>query len=158
MTWCLNRHNHNILKIVYHTGSVLSVFSDQVDMYGLFQIWVEFSVGFTYRLDRLKPRTSNIQVLPFKVYTIFDTVTGLSYSCCYNALYSLNKGNNTITELRAIFQRDFSNFPCIVELHSEYCRILDTPIILAFIQIDYALPHLPVVARVGDWEGSIEIA
>jgi hypothetical protein len=66
------------------------VFSDQLDMYGLFPILVEFSVGFTYRFDKLKPRASNFKVLPIKVYTIFDTVTGLSYSCCYDALYSLS--------------------------------------------------------------------
>jgi hypothetical protein len=32
------------------------------------------SAGFTYRLDRLKPRASELKGTPAKVYDIFNTV------------------------------------------------------------------------------------
>jgi len=71
------------------------------------------SAGFTYRLNRLKPRASEFRGTPAKVYNIFNTVTGLSHLCCHNVLYFLS--NNSI-----IF---------LTQLHSisEYCRILNTP-------------------------------
>ena len=67
------------------------------------------SSGFTYRLDRLKPRASKYRGLPAKVHNIFNTVIGLSHLCCHNVLYFLN--NPSI-----IF---------LIQLHSipEYCRI-----------------------------------
>jgi hypothetical protein len=46
--------------------------------------------GFTYRLDRLKPRASKFRGPPVKVY-IFNTVIGLSHLCGHNILYFLNK-------------------------------------------------------------------
>ena len=54
--------------------------------------WVSQSVsaGFTYRLDRLKPRASQFRWPPTKVYNIFNTVIGLSHVCCHNVLYILN--------------------------------------------------------------------
>jgi hypothetical protein len=36
------------------------------------------SAGFTYRLDRLKPRASSFRGPPPKVYNIFSTVIELS--------------------------------------------------------------------------------
>jgi hypothetical protein len=48
------------------------------------------SAGFTYRLDRLKPRASKSRGPPTKVYNIFNTVIGLSHLCCHNILYFLN--------------------------------------------------------------------
>jgi len=50
------------------------------------------SAGFTYKLDRLKPRASKFRWFPTKVYNIFNTVIGLS-------------------------QQPFSNFPYTVALH-----------------------------------------
>ena len=52
--------------------------------------WVIFSVGFTYRLDRLKHRASRFRGAPAKVLNIFNTVIGLSHLCCHNVLYFLN--------------------------------------------------------------------
>ena len=40
------------------------------------------SAGFTYRLDRLKPRVCKFMGSPSKEHNIFDTVIGLSYICC----------------------------------------------------------------------------
>jgi len=37
------------------------------------------STGFTYRLNRLKPRASKFRWAPVKVYNIFNTVIGLSH-------------------------------------------------------------------------------
>jgi hypothetical protein len=48
------------------------------------------SAAFTYRLGRLKPRASEIRVLPAKVHSYFDTVIGHSDICCHNTLYSLS--------------------------------------------------------------------
>ena len=44
------------------------------------------SAGFTYRLDRMKPRASNFRGPPAKVHNIiiFNTVIGLSHLCCHN--------------------------------------------------------------------------
>jgi hypothetical protein len=79
------------------------------------------SAGFTYRLDRLKPRASTFRGPPAKVYNIFNTVIGLSHLCCHK--YFLNNPS-------VIFLTQFHSI-------SEYCRILNTPlIILAFIEID----------------------
>jgi hypothetical protein len=41
------------------------------------------SAGFTYRLDRLKPRDSRFRGPPTKVYNIFNTVIELSHLCCH---------------------------------------------------------------------------
>jgi hypothetical protein len=48
------------------------------------------SAGFTYGLDRLKPRASTFRGPPAKVNYIFNTVIGLSHLCCYNVLYFHN--------------------------------------------------------------------
>ena len=48
------------------------------------------SAGFTYRLDRLKPRVSKFRWPPVKVYNIFNSVIGLPHLCCHNVLYFLN--------------------------------------------------------------------
>jgi hypothetical protein len=70
------------------------------------------SAGFTYRLDRLKPRASTFRGPPVKVY-IFNTVIELSHLCCHNILYFLNNQSGIfLTQLHSI---------------SEYCRILNTP-------------------------------
>jgi hypothetical protein len=37
------------------------------------------SAGFTYRLDRLKPRASKLRRPPAKVYNVFNTVIELSH-------------------------------------------------------------------------------
>ena len=70
-----------------------------------------FSAGFTYRLDRVKPRASKFRGAP--VYNIFNIVIGLSHLCCHNVLYFLNNPS-------VIF---------LTQLHSnsEYYRILSTP-------------------------------
>ena len=79
------------------------------------------SAGFTYRLDRLKPRASQFRGPPVKVYSVFLTssVIGLSHLCCHNVLYFLNNPS-------VIF---------LPQLHStsEYCRISNTPIIFALL-------------------------
>jgi hypothetical protein len=76
-------------------------------------ISVTHNAGFTYRLDRLKPRGSTYRGSPAKVYNSLNTVIGLSHLCCHNVLYFLNNPSETfLTQLHAI---------------SEYCRILNTP-------------------------------
>ena len=40
---------------------------------------IALSAGFTYRLDRLKPRASKFRGPPAKVYNICNTVVGLSH-------------------------------------------------------------------------------
>ena len=74
------------------------------------------SAGFTYILDRLKPRASRLrggEGAPAMVYRIFNTVIGLSHLCCHNVLYFLsNPSVIFFTQLHSI---------------SEYCRILNTP-------------------------------
>ena len=71
------------------------------------------SAGFTYRLDRLKPRASQFRGPPAKVCDIFNSVIGLSHLCCRNILYFLNNPSVIfLTQLHSI---------------SEYCRILNTP-------------------------------
>jgi hypothetical protein len=71
------------------------------------------SAGFTYRLDRLKPRASKFRGPPAKVYNIFNTVIRLSHLCCHSVLYFLiNPSVILLTQLHCI---------------SEYCRILNTP-------------------------------
>ena len=62
-----------------------------------------YSAGFTYRLDRLKPRAIAFRGPPSKVCTISNTFIGRPHLCCHNVLYFLN---NHI---------------------SEYCRLLYTP-------------------------------
>ena len=86
------------------------------------------SAGFTYRLDRLKPRASKFRRPPAKVYNMFNTVIDFSHLCCHKVLYFLNN-------LSVIF---------LTQLHSisEYCRILN---IKHF--------HRPPVVKVGYWEG-----
>ena len=77
---------------------------------------LKVSAGFTYRLDRLKPRAI--------VYNTFDTVIGLAYLCCHKGLYVLSK-------------QPFSNFPCIVALHFRILSIFYAPLItIAFVHID----------------------
>jgi hypothetical protein len=71
------------------------------------------SAGFTYRLDRLKPRASQFRGPLVKVHNIFNTVIGLSHLYCHNVLYFLNNPSVVfLTQLHSI---------------SEYCRILNTP-------------------------------
>ena len=74
---------------------------------------INTSVGFTNRLDRLKPRASQFRGPPAKVYDIFNTVIGLSHLCCHNVLYFLN----------------YSSVIFLTQLHSisECCRILSIP-------------------------------
>ena len=48
------------------------------------------SAGFTYRLDRLKPRASQFSGPLVKVYNNFNTVIVLSHLSCHSALYFLN--------------------------------------------------------------------
>jgi hypothetical protein len=48
------------------------------------------SAGFTYRLNRLKPRASKFREPLAKMYNIFNTVIGLSDLCCHNVMYFLN--------------------------------------------------------------------
>ena len=72
-----------------------------------------FSVGFTYRLDRLKPRASTFRGPPAKVYFLFNVFIGLSHLCCHNVLYLLsNPSVIFLTQLDSI---------------SEYCRIWNIP-------------------------------
>jgi len=52
--------------------------------------------GFTYRLDRLKPRASKFRGPPAKVCNISNTVIELSHLCCHNVL--LHRGVARITE------------------------------------------------------------
>jgi hypothetical protein len=60
------------------------------------------SAGFTYRLDRLKPRASKFRGPPVKVY-IFNTVIELSHLCCHNILYFLNNHSGIfLTQLHSI--------------------------------------------------------
>ena len=67
------------------------------------------SAGFTYRLDRLKPRASTCREPPAQVNNIFNIVVELSYICCHNVLYFLNNPSVIfLTQLHSI---------------SEYCRI-----------------------------------
>jgi hypothetical protein len=54
-----------------------------------------YSTGFTYRLDRLKPRASKFRGPLLKVYNILNTVIGLSNLCCHNVLYFLNNPSQT---------------------------------------------------------------
>jgi hypothetical protein len=71
------------------------------------------SAGFTYRLDRLKPRASIFRGPLVKVYNIFNTVIVLSHLSCHSALYFLNNYSVVVlTQLHSI---------------SEYCSILNTP-------------------------------
>ena len=80
------------------------------------------SAGFTYRLNRLKPRASKFRGSPARVYNIFNTVIGLSHLCCHNVMYFLNNPSVIfLTQLHSI---------------SEYCRILNTPHYLSLIEID----------------------
>ena len=73
----------------------------------------KFSAGFTYRLDRLKPRASKLRGPPAKLYNIFIIVIGISHLCSHNVLYFLNNSSVIfLTQLHSI---------------SEYCRILNTP-------------------------------
>jgi hypothetical protein len=82
-----------------------------------------WSAGFTYRLDRLKPRASKFRGPPAKVYNIFKTVIGLSHLCCHSVLCFLNNPSVIfLTQLYSI---------------SEYCRIFKHPLIIfAFIEVD----------------------
>jgi hypothetical protein len=66
------------------------------------------SAGFTYRLDRLKPRFSKFRGPPAKVYNIFNTVIGLSLM---------------LSQRTVLLKQPFSNFPYTVALHF---RILQT--------------------------------
>jgi hypothetical protein len=51
---------------------------------------IKLCAGFTYRLDRLEPMASKFKGPPIKVYSMFNTVIGLSHLCCHNVLYFLN--------------------------------------------------------------------
>jgi hypothetical protein len=94
------------------------------------------NAGFTYRLDRLKPRASECRGPPAKVYNILNTVIGLSHLCCQKVLYFLNNPSVIfLTQLHSI---------------SAYCRILKTPHHLRL----YSHIHLPPVVNVGNWEGT----
>ena len=100
-------YSHKVLQLYYVIGlsSLLSVWNTMV--------LAAISAGFTYGLNRLKPRDSKFKGPPAKVYDIFNTVIGLSHLCCYNILYFLdNPSEIFITQLHSI---------------SEYCRIVNTP-------------------------------
>ena len=100
-------YSHKVLQLYYVIGlsSLLSVWNTMV--------LAAISAGFTYGLNRLKPRDSKFKGPPAKVYDIFNTVIGLSHLCCYNILYFLNNPSEIfITQLHSI---------------SEYCRIVNTP-------------------------------
>jgi len=75
-----------------------------------------YDTGFTYRLDKLKPRASTFKGPPAKVYTVLNTVIGPSHLCCHDILYFLS--NPSLASV--IF---------LTQLHSisEYRRILNTP-------------------------------
>ena len=62
-------------------------------------------------LRAVKPRASKFRGPLTKVYTLFNTVIGLSHLCCYNVLYFLSNPS-------VIF---------LIHFISEYCRILKTP-------------------------------
>ena len=82
-------------------------------VYVYLMFYTAHSAGFTYRLDRLKPRASQFRGPPAKVCDIFNSVIGLSHLCCRNILYFLNNPSVIfLTQLHSI---------------SEYCRILNTP-------------------------------
>jgi hypothetical protein len=49
-----------------------------------------YSAGFTYRLDRLKPRAITFRGPPSKVCNISNTVIGRPHLCCHNVLYFLS--------------------------------------------------------------------
>ena len=66
------------------------------------------SAGFTYRLDRLKPRASEFRGHLVKVYNIFNTVIELSYLCCHSVLYFLN--SLSVIFLTPLHSRIFQNF------------------------------------------------
>jgi len=56
----------------------------------------ESSAVYTYMLDKLKVRTSQLRESPVQasntIYLIYnDTVIGLSYLCCHNVMYSLSR-------------------------------------------------------------------
>jgi hypothetical protein len=73
---------------------------------------IDTSAEFTYRLDRLKSRASNVRGPPAKVNNIFNTVIVLSLLYSHSVLYFLNNPSVIfLTQLNSI---------------SEYCRILDT--------------------------------
>jgi len=51
------------------------------------------SAGFSYRIDRLKPRASRFRGPPAKVYISFNAVIWLPYLCCHNVLYFINNSS-----------------------------------------------------------------
>ena len=77
---------------------------------------VRSSAGFTYRLDRLKPRASKFRGPPVKVYNIFKTVIGLSHL--------------------SFHKKSFSSFPYTVALHFRILQNFKHPSSSAFIEID----------------------
>jgi hypothetical protein len=97
------------------------------------------SAGFTYRLDRLKPRASTFRGPPAKEYNSFNTVIGHSSLCSHSVLYFLNNPSVIfLTQLHSI---------------SEYYRILN---ILHYLPLYWNwsnTPHLPPVVKIGNWEG-----
>ena len=72
-----------------------------------------YKIRFIQRQCRnyLQPRASQFRGSPTKVYNVFNTVIRLPQLCCHNVLYFLNNPS-------VIF---------LTQLHSEYCRILNTP-------------------------------
>jgi hypothetical protein len=69
----------------------------------LFTIFI--SAGFTYRLDRLKPRASIFRGPSAKVCNIFNIVIGLSHLCCHNVLYFLsNHSVIFLSQLHPIYE------------------------------------------------------
>jgi hypothetical protein len=65
----------NINKTNNHLSPLLTGHNNDHDLY--IQVLVIFSAGFTYRLDRLRPRASQFRGPPAKVYNIFNTVIGV---------------------------------------------------------------------------------
>ena len=78
------------------------------------------SARVIYRLDRHMPRASIFKGPPAKVYTIFNTVIGLSHLHCRNVLCFLsNPSVSFLTQLHSI-----SDYYRILNTHSSSLPIL----------------------------------
>jgi hypothetical protein len=97
------------------------------------------TAGFTYRLDRLKHRTSRFRGLPVKVYNILNTVIELSHLCCHNVLYFLNK---------------YSLVFLTVALHFRILQNVKHPSSsLPLLKCIKDTSMFPPVVKMGNWEG-----
>lgn len=112
------RPKNNFLWIYF--WSLVYVFSVRqiCSLDSVLKMFLQSVLDLPYRLSRLKPRATKFRWPPAKVYNIFDSVIGLSYTCCHNALQTFNnfKHPSSSSASLKLFNLTLFHFPLLVRM------------------------------------------